>query len=139
MEESAAKNFFGWQLSKYENMDPVEDVIGLAIIEKSTGQVIGHGGIGKHDDVDETEVFYGLIKSSRKNGYGTEVSKAITKWALDSFEIPYIIGTVEVENIGSQKVLERSGYSYVEDQVHNVSVLGKSLDFKYYRCYRENE
>ncbi|WBW95634.1 GNAT family N-acetyltransferase [Oceanirhabdus sp. W0125-5] len=135
MEEDDAKNFFHWQLSKYENMDPIGDIIGLAIIEKSTGKIVGHGGIGKHDDVDETEIFYGIVKAYRGKGYATEASRGITSWALDTFSIPYIIGTVGLDNIESQKVLERSGYNFIEEQNHNVSVLEKSFDFKYYRCY----
>jgi len=67
-EEKDAKGFFSWQLSKYEKMDPIEDVIGLAIEERETGQIIGHGGIGKHDGLDETAIFYGIVRASRRQG-----------------------------------------------------------------------
>ena len=103
MEEKDAKGFFSWQLSKYEKMDPIEDVIGLAIEERETGQIIGHGGIGKHDELDETAIFYGIVRASRRQGYATEASRVITKWALKTFPIPHISGTAPVATAAWQR------------------------------------
>jgi len=136
MDKEKAKGFFEWQLSKYMKMDPKNDAIGLAIEEKETGQIIGHAGIGKHDDLDETELFYGIIKSKRGNGFAIEAARIITDWASNTFELPYIIGTIEENNIPSQKVLERCGYQLFDKKQLKVIVLDQIDSFLYYRYYK---
>ena len=84
-------------------MDPIEDVIGLATEERETGKIIGHGGIGKHDELDETAILYGIVRASREQGYATEASRVITKWALKTFPIPHISGTAPVATAAWQR------------------------------------
>jgi hypothetical protein len=50
-------------------------------------------------------------------------------------DIPYIIGTAAVDNIPSQKVLERCGYEFVNEQTLLVHIENKKYAFKYYRRY----
>ncbi|WP_229750185.1 GNAT family N-acetyltransferase, partial [Paenibacillus nasutitermitis] len=61
---------------------------------------------------------------------------AVTKWVFEYYKIPYLIGTVGVDNIKSQKVLERSGYQFID---YRTSLMqqpeGKHSDYKYYRFY----
>jgi hypothetical protein len=63
------------------------------------------------------EIIYNLLPSERGKGYATEAAKIITVWAIENYEIPYIIGTTEIKNIKSQKVLENCGYKYIDEKI----------------------
>ena len=69
------------------------------------------------------------------HGYVTEAVKAVTKWAFENYEIPYLIGTVEVSNMKSQKVLERCSYQFIDERTLLVHAEGIQYRFKYYRFY----
>ncbi len=133
MERKEALAFFKWQLSKYGDPDPVNDVIGLCIIEKESGEHIGHCGIGVHDVYEETEIFYGIVASKRGKGYATEVAAAVSPAALRVFELPYLIGTAASDNIASQRVLEKCGFDLIAEEECDVPVLRRKMMFKYYR------
>lgn len=74
-------------------------------------------------------------RSSGGHGYVTEAVKAVTKWAFENYEIPYLIGTVEVSNMKSQKVLERCSYQFIDERTLLVHAEGIQYRFKYYRFY----
>ncbi|MBN2725948.1 GNAT family N-acetyltransferase [Candidatus Mcinerneyibacteriota bacterium] len=137
MNREKAVDFFRWQRSKYEKMDPVTDIIGLAVIEKESGSRAGHVSVGRHGLHDETEISYGLLPSYRGKGYATEACSALTEWAFSHFSLSYIIGTAPAENSASCRVLEKSGFTFVRNEMEAVPLLGRSLLFTYWRKYRE--
>lgn len=130
-----AKSFFNWLIAQYVNMDIVNDLISLGIFDKITGELLGTVGAGKHDDLHEPEIFYELLPEHRGYGYATEAVNAVTKWVFENYTIPYLIGTAGVDNIKSQKVLERCGYRFIDERTLLVHVEGKRYDFNYYRFY----
>ena len=97
------KFFLDWIITQYKNMDVINGLISLGMFDKKTGELLGTVGVGKHDDLHEPEIFYQLRPEFRGHGYVTEAVKAVTKWALENYEIPYLIGTVEVSNMKSQR------------------------------------
>jgi len=52
---------------------------------------------------------YGLARSHWGKGYMTEATRAVIDWALQQKEIYRVFATTDVENIGSQRVLEKAG------------------------------
>jgi cell division transport system permease protein len=100
------------------------------------GIVLGAIGAGEHDDLHETEIFYNLLPGARGKGYTTEAAKAVTGWALASYPIPYLIGTVEVGNLASQKVLEKCGYQLIDERTLLVHISNEIHHYRYYRCHR---
>lgn len=127
--------FFRWVLSQYETMDIVNGAVSLGIFDRETGTLLGTAGAGEHDDLHEPEIFYHLLPEFQGQGYATEAAKAITKWALESYDIPYLIGTAGTDNPKSQRVLERCGYQLIDERTLLVHAVGESYRFKYYRCY----
>jgi RimJ/RimL family protein N-acetyltransferase len=117
-------------------MDIINDILCFGIFDKYN-KVLGAVGAGKHDDLNETEIFYNLLPLERGKGYATEAVKKVTEWAVENYKIPYIIGTTEIENINSQKVLERCGYEYINKQISLVHITNEKYKFKYYRYYKE--
>ena len=55
--------------------------------------------------------------------------------AFENYEIPYLIGTVEISNMKSQKVLERCSYQFIDERTLLVHAEGIQYRFKYYRFY----
>ena len=116
-------------------MDIINGLISFGIFEKQSGKLVGTIGAGQHDDLHETEIFYHLLPEHRGYGYATEAAKAVTEWALCNYDIPYIIGTAAVENVKSQRVLERCGYQFIDERTLLVHVTDERYDFRYYRYY----
>ena len=129
------KGLFNWLVSQYANMDIVNDVISLGIFERETGAYCGYVGAGKHVELEEPEIFYHLLPQKRGFGYATEAVIAVTKWVFETYKIPYLIGTVGVENKKSQNVLERSGYQFIARKISSSQADGKQSAYKYYRFY----
>ncbi len=130
-----SREFLNWIISQYERMDIINDLICLGLFDRYNGTLYGTVGAGKHDDLHEPEIFYMLLPEARKKGYATEAVKAVTDWVFENYRIPYLIATVTVDNLNSQKVLERCGYQFIEDKTLLVHVEGNKYDFMYYRFY----
>ena len=83
------------------------------IIEKKDGLKIGFinhfnvvwNGIGKL-----LTIAYCLLPAERRKGYCTEAVKIIVDYLFLSKEIPCIQATTHVENVASQRVLEKAGF-----------------------------
>lgn len=131
----SGKGFLDWLISQYPAMDIINGSISFGIFERSTGTLMGTIGAGKHDDLHEPEIFYYLLAEYRGCGFATEAVKAVTEWALENNHIPYLIGTVAVDNVKSQRVLERCGYQLVDTRSLLVHVTNERYAFKYYRYY----
>lgn len=136
MQKNRSEDFLKWQISNYSKMDIITGSVCFGIFSKETGEILGSVGAGEHDDLGETEIFYSLLQDVRGNGYATEATKAVTDWVFENYDIEYIIGTATVHNIASQKVLERCGYRFINEQTLLVHIEGKKYDFRYYRKTR---
>lgn len=67
--------------------------------------------MGCPDDSGTVEIGYGINEKYRCNGYMTEAVNAICKWALSLQNISRIIAETEKDNIASQKVLQKCGFT----------------------------
>lgn len=133
----SGKGFLNWIISQYEEMDIKDGLLSFGIFERDTEKFIGSIGVGDHDDLHEPEIFYHLLPEKRGNGFALEAAKEITKWAMENYDMEYLIGTVALDNIKSQHVLERCGYQFIEVRSLLVHVTNERYDFKYYRYYRK--
>ncbi len=131
----SGRAFFDWIRSQYGAMDVRNGLISMGIFDQTTGELYGTVGAGRHDDLGETEIFYSLLPEHRGHGYATEAAKAVTAWAAETYDLPYIIGTAGADNVPSHRVLERCGYEFVDERSLLVHVTGARYDFRYYRYY----
>lgn len=83
-----------------------------AIIEQSTGRMIGWGGI-VHPEGTSPEIIYGFEFAAWGNGYGKEIATAIVKNGLDIQKFDRLRATVDPENAASIKVLRSLGFQLV--------------------------
>jgi ribosomal-protein-alanine N-acetyltransferase len=89
------------------------------VIEKATGDIVGHCGI-LDKDIDNTKEFelvYVIDKPSWGKGYATEVSSAIQNFAFHELGLKRIVSLVDPANQASARVAVKVGLKYEKDIV----------------------
>jgi len=81
-----------------------------AVVDRSTGAVIGDGGLARTVG-GEIEMGYTLARDAWGKGRGTEVAALAAHTALDVLEFPKVRALVEPENLRSQRVLLGLGFA----------------------------
>ena len=64
---------------------------------------------------DQLEIGYTLSKRYWGKGIGTEVSRALIKYCFEKTENEEVVAVTDLDNIGSQKVLEKAGFTRLDD------------------------
>jgi ribosomal-protein-alanine N-acetyltransferase len=85
------------------------------IVTKATGQLIGWGGLYQ-DPFDPgwgVEVGYFFHPSAWGRGYASELTAACTEVADDILKVPEISAFAHADNLGSRRVLEKTGFEAV--------------------------
>ena len=95
------------------------EAIGLgfwACYEKNTNRLIGRCVL-RHFEYDEKyrEIGYSLLPQFWGKGYATEIAKCVLQYGFEKLQLPKIIGVTHQKNIGSQKVLEKIGFSFIKE------------------------
>ena len=93
--------------------DPDEYDVGIVL--KSTGELIGGGGIYYNPDTDLWTIGYKLRKDQWGNGYAVEMIRALIEYAGSQREVRGITGTFANANNRSQRVMEKLGMTFLED------------------------
>lgn len=73
------------------------------------GQLIGWCGLQYLDETDETEVAYHLSRAFWNRGYASEAAARCLMFGFEELKLDIIIGIVHVQNVASQRVLEKIG------------------------------
>lgn len=81
----------------------------LAILLKTTQELIGNASL--HIDEFSTlgEIGYTFRRDQWNQGLGTEVAMALIEFGMDTLCLPKMTATVAPENLASQRVLEKAG------------------------------
>lgn len=114
-----AKEIIQFVRQQYDNLG-----IGrFAAVEKTTGEFIGWSGLklntGEKEALNGKQHFYDIgyrfIPRYWGKGYATESSIKILEFGFNSLNIDTICGAAEVENIASNKVLQKIGLQFVNE------------------------
>lgn len=84
----------------------------FALVRHEDGRAIG--GMGFHGAPNEqgwVEVGYDLVEGARGQGYATEALRTLTEWALARDDVGMVIATIEADNLPSQRVVSRAGFT----------------------------
>jgi len=92
----------------------------FATIEKSSGKFIGWVGLKLNLDEKEMlngytnfiDIGYRLLPSFWRKGYATEASLASIEYGFKKLKYNVIYGAADVDNIGSNKVLNKIGLGF---------------------------
>jgi len=108
-----------------------------AVVEKSSGDTIGWGGLKFVDDkeynnhINFYDVGYRLSPEYWRKGYATEIAIAAVDYGFNTLDINTIYGTAHVDNTGSRKALMNAGLKFVEYFPH------EDMPMAWYRIDRE--
>lgn len=86
----------------------------LFMIEKATGEMVGHCGIKRVDhplakNQDDHEVGW-LVREDRwRRGYAEEAMRAVLDWAFGRVGAPHVVALTSDLNVGSWKLMEKLG------------------------------
>ncbi|WP_413587087.1 GNAT family N-acetyltransferase [Bdellovibrio sp. HCB274] len=103
----------------------------FAVIEKSSGNLIGMGGLTKWRFKDEElfDITYRLRSSAQGKGYGHELARALVDFGFNELHLDQITATITPDNIPSKKLAEKLGMQF--DQ--RIELLGVPTDL--YRLF----
>ena len=99
------------------NPPPVFDL--WPVIEKKTGQIIGHSGVSDKeiDGRNELEIVYVLARSAWGKGFATEVAIALKDYAFNELSLKRVVALIDPDNLKSEMVATKVGLRYEKDTV----------------------
>ncbi len=102
-----------WTKAELEKMESSHFEPKVFIIEKKDGNKIGH--IVQYSSylgtVKLLEIGYALLPSERGKGYCTEAAQLMVDYLFLSMDVGRIQATTSIRNKGSQRVLEKVGFT----------------------------
>ncbi|MGG1593036.1 GNAT family N-acetyltransferase [Terribacillus saccharophilus] len=121
--KEGARLFFNWNLSHMKE----DQLFGLQVlVEKTSGDLIGHAGLVPQevDGVTEIEVGYWIAPAYWGMGFATEAATAFRDIAFERLNEDRIIALIYPDNIASCRVAEKLGmHIWKEIERHNKEVL----------------
>jgi len=98
----------------------------LAMVERSSGRVIGFCGLKYLQDLGETDLGYRLLPEFWNRGLATEAARAVLKDGQQRLNIDAPVAFVLKPNLASRRVLEKLGWELTQQQqVFGQHVLGR--------------
>jgi len=84
-----------------------------AVIDKNSNAFLGWCGLKYSPDLDEVDLGFRFFKKYWNLGYATETAKACIEYGFNHLQLTTIFGRAMELNIGSIKVLEKIGMTFV--------------------------
>lgn len=82
------------------------------IVENDTNLMVGYCGLRYLEEIDETEVLYGLDKAYWGRGIATQSVIAAVAYGFEYANLQRIVGLSFPENVASRRVMEKAGLVY---------------------------
>jgi ribosomal-protein-alanine N-acetyltransferase len=102
----------GWMAPKIAQQD--RDGFSLwAVVERSTGAVIGDCGLQYLDDGPDVEVGCRLARRHWNKGYATEAGVECLRVGFEHLGLDRILSVTAPDNLAGQRCLEKMGMRYV--------------------------
>lgn len=90
------------------------DVCMGAMIEKSTGKLVGLGGTQPLGTTGDLEIGWWLAREVWGRGYATELGRAAMRHVLETLGRPRVVAIIDPPNEPSKRVAARLGMHYVK-------------------------
>jgi RimJ/RimL family protein N-acetyltransferase len=90
-----------------------------AVVEKSSGEIIGSCGFARPHGIKEVELGYLLARKRWGKGFATEAAGACLQFGFEKLGFREIIALTDFENTASQKVLEKIGFVKRGVEIYN--------------------
>lgn len=83
-----------------------------AMIWKETGEFFGWSGLMTMEDLNETEIGYGMTKEFWGKGIGFECAKVWLEYGFEELNLERIVALADPDNIGSWRIMEKLGMTF---------------------------
>jgi len=94
-----------------------------AVVEKSSGQVIGRIGFWNPEGWPGIELGWIIRRSRWRQGFATEAARAALEWAWDNIDTDHIISIIQPGSLASIRVAEKIGERFERaDSLNGASV-----------------
>jgi [ribosomal protein S5]-alanine N-acetyltransferase len=90
-----------------------------AVHLKETNEFIGWCGLKWLKETNEIDLGYRFIPAAWGKGYATEAASHTLKYGLQQLQLKKIVAHAHIDNIASQKVLEKIGMQYVGEGIED--------------------
>jgi RimJ/RimL family protein N-acetyltransferase len=92
----------------------------MMMIEKASGELVGHAGIKRVDNehapnIGDHEIGWLLREDRWRRGYAYEAMRAVIDWAFGPIGAPHVVALTSEANIGSWRLMEKLGMVRRED------------------------
>lgn len=129
------ESFITFVLNQYK----AHKVAPWAIEEKASGKFIGTiDYVWWKPEHNSAEIGYVISPDYWGKGITTEAAKAIIQFGFEHMDLVRIQARCLVENIGSQRVMEKAGMSYEGTHRKSMFLKGKHYDLKMYAILKED-
>jgi RimJ/RimL family protein N-acetyltransferase len=99
--------------------DPLYHTIWVAIDEERQQIVAEAKFKGEPDETGTVEIGYGTYPARQRQGYMTEMVAGLVEWVLQQPDVLRVTADTNVENVASQRVLEKNGF-HLFDRFENM-------------------
>ena len=126
---------------RYTIADPNKEFILLAIVEKSTNELIGQINTGcecKEEFPGELSIGYYISIDKLNKGYATEAAKAMTQHFFPINPNDFFYAIIKPNNIASHRVAAKAGFKFVSKITLTDKETGNPILMHYYRLKRED-
>jgi [ribosomal protein S5]-alanine N-acetyltransferase len=84
-----------------------------AVIDKQSGDFLGWCGLKYSPELNEVDLGFRFFRKHWNKGYATETAKACIEYGFSKLNLNKIVGRAMEANVGSVKVLEKTGMAFV--------------------------
>jgi [ribosomal protein S5]-alanine N-acetyltransferase len=113
--DAATRDYLAANLSHWERHG-----YGLWVLRDDRGRFVGRAGI-RHLVIEgrpEIELAYSLLADYWGRGLATEIASALLDIAWTQLSLPNLVAFTMVENLASQRVMQRVGFSFEREFEH---------------------
>lgn len=100
-----------------------------AVIDKKSGELLGHCGLNFLEETSEVEILYAFDPKFWNHGYATESARVALEYAFEKAKLDRIIALAKPLNIKSSNVIEKIGLKFVGIKEYF------GLQLKYYEIF----
>ncbi len=141
--EKQTKDFIDYCILKAEEIPCVN--YQFAAVLKNGGKLIGACNLAfnenENDDLIEAEIGWILHRDYWKQGFGTEMGKALLRFGFEELNVMRLIAHCDTENYGSYRVMEKIGMKregvFVNARPANKNSKNEFNDEYYYAISKE--
>lgn len=99
---------------KDPKLDPLYHTVWIAI-DRQTRQIVADAKFkGEPDETGTVEIGYGTYPTFQGRGYMSEVVGGLVDWVSHQPNVRRIMADTDIDNLASQRVLQKNGFMLVE-------------------------